>query len=111
MVSRTALSAVGAAFSTGAAAVCAPALELNPKTPASAAAAISEPIARPIAISFFECLTPPHIIAPSEPRRPVHILQKGMRPDAIQVFGSADVNHVASGFRPRRDGMMPAGRP
>jgi hypothetical protein len=46
------LSAVGAAFSAGAV-VCAPAPELNVKTPASAAIAISDPIPRPIAISLF----------------------------------------------------------
>jgi hypothetical protein len=48
----TALSAVGAAFSAGAAAVCAPAAELNASTPASVTMAISGPLLRPIAISF-----------------------------------------------------------
>jgi hypothetical protein len=52
-VSITALSGVGAAFSAGAAAVCAPAPEWKAKTPASIAAAISETVPRPIAISFF----------------------------------------------------------
>src|SRR6202011_6170128 len=52
MVSITALSAVGAAFSVGAAAVWAPAPELNARTPASAAIAVSETIPRPIAISL-----------------------------------------------------------
>jgi hypothetical protein len=51
-VSITALSAVGAAFSVGAVAVCAPALELNARTPASAATAVSETIPRPIVISL-----------------------------------------------------------
>jgi hypothetical protein len=60
----TALSAVGAAVSEGAGAVCAPAPELNAKTPAIAAAAISDlaisdldthdPNLPPIAISLFE---------------------------------------------------------
>jgi hypothetical protein len=53
-VSITALSAVGAAFPAGAAVVCAPTPELNARTPASAAIAISDPIPRPIAISFFQ---------------------------------------------------------
>jgi hypothetical protein len=48
-----ALSAVGAAFSAGVVAVCAPASEVNAKTPASATMPISDPIDRPIAISFF----------------------------------------------------------
>jgi hypothetical protein len=52
MVSITALSAVSAAFSA-CAGVCATAPELNARTPASAAAAKSDPIPRPIAISFF----------------------------------------------------------
>jgi hypothetical protein len=62
-VSMTALSAVGAAFSAGADAVCAPATALKLKTAATAAIATSdlvirEPafhdrVARPIAISFF----------------------------------------------------------
>src|SRR5258707_12612797 len=43
MVSITALSAVGAAFSVGAVGVCAKAPELKLTTPASAAAAISDP--------------------------------------------------------------------
>jgi hypothetical protein len=47
------LSDVGAAFSVGAAAVCPQALALNVKTPASAAAAISDPILRSIFISCF----------------------------------------------------------
>jgi hypothetical protein len=57
IVTITALSAVGAAFSVGGVAVWAPAPEGNANTPASAAAAISnlagtDPIPRPIAISF-----------------------------------------------------------
>jgi len=58
IVSRTALSAVGAAFSAGAGvgAVYACAPELNAKTPAIAAIATSDPIARPTAVSFFERL-------------------------------------------------------
>jgi hypothetical protein len=46
------LSAVGAAFSVGAAAVCAPAPELKLKTPASTTMA-NDQIPRPIAVSFF----------------------------------------------------------
>jgi hypothetical protein len=58
MVSITALSAVGAAFSVGAVGVCAKAPELKLTTPASAAAAISDPafsdpFPRPIAVSLF----------------------------------------------------------
>jgi hypothetical protein len=48
------LSAVGAAFSAGAAAVWAPAAELNANTPVSATMAVSDPIARAIAISHFD---------------------------------------------------------
>jgi hypothetical protein len=48
-----ALSAVGAAFSAGAAAVCAMAAELNTKTPASAASAASDLFPRPIALLLF----------------------------------------------------------
>jgi hypothetical protein len=52
------LSAVGAAFSVGAVGVCAKAPELKLTTPASAAAAISDPafsdpLPRPIAVSLF----------------------------------------------------------
>jgi hypothetical protein len=70
IVSMTPLSAVGAAFSEGAAgaeAVCAPAPEWNAKTPAIATAAISDfvinalvgcdPIFAAIAISLFGSLT------------------------------------------------------
>jgi hypothetical protein len=61
MVSITALSAVGAAFSVGAVGVCAKAPELKLTTPTSAAAAISDPafsdpsdrFPRPIAVSLF----------------------------------------------------------
>jgi len=63
MVSITALSAVGAAFSVGAVGVCAKAPELKLTTPASAsaAAAISDPafsdpgdpFPRPIVVSLF----------------------------------------------------------
>jgi hypothetical protein len=54
----TALSAVGAAFSAGAAAVCATAPECNANTAASAAIAISDRILRLIATSLsalFDC--------------------------------------------------------
>jgi hypothetical protein len=54
MVSRTALSAVGATFSAGAVAVCANAPELNATTPASAAIATSDLIAPPIAVLLFK---------------------------------------------------------
>jgi hypothetical protein len=47
------LSAVGAAFSAGAAGVSARTVELNIKTPASAAVANPRANPRPIAISFF----------------------------------------------------------
>jgi hypothetical protein len=50
------LSAVGAAFSAGAAAVCAPAPELKLRLPASATIASSDTIVRPIAFSFTEHL-------------------------------------------------------
>jgi hypothetical protein len=45
------LSAVGAAFSAGAAGVCAPAPELNAKAPAIAAAAISDLVMPALALS------------------------------------------------------------
>jgi hypothetical protein len=54
MVIITALSAVGAAFSAGAAAVYALADEVNATTPASAAIAISDLIAPPIAVLPFK---------------------------------------------------------
>jgi hypothetical protein len=61
MVSITALSAVGAAVSVGAAGACAKAPELKLTTPASAATAISDPsfsdpsdpFPRPTAVSLF----------------------------------------------------------
>jgi hypothetical protein len=51
-VSITALSAVGAAFSAGAAAVCAVAPELNANAPASAAIATHDPNPCGIAVSL-----------------------------------------------------------
>jgi hypothetical protein len=46
------LSAVGAAFSAGAVAVCAPASGTGASTAASAAVAISNPLHQPMAISL-----------------------------------------------------------
>jgi hypothetical protein len=55
-VSITALSAVGAAFSAGAAAVWAVAPELNAKAPASATIATHDPIPCDIAVSLLNSL-------------------------------------------------------
>jgi hypothetical protein len=55
-VSITALSAVGAGFSAGAAAVCAVAPELNASAPASAAIATHDPNPCDIAVSRLHSL-------------------------------------------------------
>jgi len=97
-VSRTALSAVGAAFSAGAAALRAPASEPGAKTPASAAIANSDRFHRPMAISLFcasgvrlpDLRTP--IIANSRPD--TGFLSAALVP--------ANVKHVTAGCRVRR---------
>src|ERR1700733_5250246 len=122
MVSITALSAVGAAFSAGGAAVCAIVPEVNARTPASAAAIISDLLPRPIACLLLRTdlraaiiAGPRHLVNPGMTgiyilavRRMIHNAAKQKRAGNDRELAAARGHDVrlpeATGFRQPRHG-------